>query len=99
MGAFWFKQPNGLYGRFSTVVDCPTHWNYTKEEMIEDLKGKDWTDLEIEQLFNDKFPTNWIHSFEEMKKHFIDNNMTNEEFEDFIKEVSCRDREENENES
>ena len=96
MGAFWFKQPNGLYGRFSTIVDCPTHWNYTKEEMIEDLKGKDWTDLEIEQLFNDKFPTNWIHTFEEMKKHFIDNNMTNEEFEDFIKEVSCRDREENE---
>ena len=88
MGAYWFKQPNGLYGRFSTIVDFPTHYNYTKEEMIANLKMKDWTDLEIEQLFNNEFPTNWIHNFEEMKKDFYPHNMTVEEFEDVLKEMS-----------
>lgn len=34
MGAFITKQPNGLYCRFSTVVDCPTHINMTKEDYI-----------------------------------------------------------------
>ena len=32
---FIFKQPNGYYGRFSTIVDCPTHYNLTKEDVIE----------------------------------------------------------------
>lgn len=35
MGAFIFKQPNGLYGRFSSIVDCPTHINLTREDVIE----------------------------------------------------------------
>lgn len=26
MAGFIVKQPNGLYCRFSTVVDCPTHY-------------------------------------------------------------------------
>ena len=26
------KQPNGLYCRFSTIVDCPTHYNMTQEK-------------------------------------------------------------------
>ena len=35
MGAFISKQPNGLYCRFSTIVDCPTDWNMTEEDYIE----------------------------------------------------------------
>ena len=35
MGAFISKQPNGLYCRFSSVVDCPTHWNMTEEDYVE----------------------------------------------------------------
>ena len=34
MGAFIAKQPNGLYCRFSTVVDCPTDWNMTEEDYL-----------------------------------------------------------------
>lgn len=34
MGSFICKQPNGLYCRFSSVVDCPTHWNMTEEDYI-----------------------------------------------------------------
>ena len=32
MAGFISKQPNGLYCRFSSVTDCPTAWNMTKEE-------------------------------------------------------------------
>lgn len=34
MAGFVSKQPNGLYCRFSTVVDCPTVWNMTREDYI-----------------------------------------------------------------
>ena len=40
MGAFISKQPNGLYCRFSSVVDCPTHWNMTKEDYISSILKK-----------------------------------------------------------
>lgn len=93
MGAYWFKQPNGLYGRFSTIVDCPTHYNYTKEEMIIELKNKGWSDLEIEQLFDDKFPTNWIHNMEDVKRDYCDNNMPEEEFNEWLKKVEILEEE------
>ena len=34
MGAYIAKQPNGLYCRFSSVVDTVTHWNMTEEDYI-----------------------------------------------------------------
>jgi hypothetical protein len=34
MGAFISKQPNGLYCRFSSIVDCPTHINMTEKDYI-----------------------------------------------------------------
>ena len=35
MGNYIAKQPNGLLCRFSSVVDCITHYNYTEEDYIE----------------------------------------------------------------
>lgn len=35
MGRMIVKQPNGKYCVFSSVVDCPTHYNLTEEEYIE----------------------------------------------------------------
>lgn len=35
MGSFIARQPNGLLCRFSTVVDCVTHYNMTEEDYIE----------------------------------------------------------------
>ena len=32
MAGFISKQPNGLYCRFSSVTDCPTAWNMTRED-------------------------------------------------------------------
>ena len=34
MGAYIAKQPNGLFCRFSSVVDSVTHWNMTEEDYI-----------------------------------------------------------------
>ena len=81
MGAFFFKQPNGLYGRFSTVVDCPTDYNCTKEELIED--AVETYRQELMEEFDKR-----CKSFEYMVSCFLDNNMTNEEFEEAKKEMS-----------
>ena len=35
MGAFIAKQPNGLYCRYSGVVDNITHYNMTEDDYIE----------------------------------------------------------------
>ena len=34
MAGFVSKQPKGLYRRFSSVTDCPTAWNMTREDYI-----------------------------------------------------------------
>lgn len=81
MGAFYFEQPNGLYGRFSTVVDCPTHYNCTKEELIED--AVETYRQELMEEFDKR-----CKSFDYMVSNFLDNNMTNEEFEEMKKEMS-----------
>ena len=78
MPAFFFKQPNGLYGRFSTVVDCPTHYNCTKDELIEDAVET------YRQELMDNFDKR-CQSFDYMVSMFYDNNMTNEEFEELKK--------------
>ena len=40
MGAFISKQPNGLYCRFSTIVDTITHYNMTESDYIEFCIGR-----------------------------------------------------------
>lgn len=34
MAGFVSKQPNGLYCRFPSVMDCPTAWYMTREDYI-----------------------------------------------------------------
>ena len=77
---FISKQPNGLYCRFSTVVDCPTDWNMTEEDYIELCKQK--AEKEVRDVLK-----NHLCSFEMVKERFINNNMTDEEFEQFLKDV------------
>ena len=77
---FVAKQPNGLYCRFSTVLDCPTHWNITKEEYIEYCaeRARDEAREAIEKN---------LKPFEFVKEYFVPNNMSKSEFEKFLKEV------------
>lgn len=80
MAGFISKQPNGLYCRFSTVVDCPTDWNMTEEDYIELCKQK--AEKEARDIL-----ANHLYPFEMVKERFINNNMTDEEFEQFLKDV------------
>lgn len=81
MGAFVAQQPNGLYCRFSTVVDCPTHWNMTKEEYIQsrmdDLKE------ELEMSFEYR-----LKPFEWVKEYFTTNNMSQTEFKRILENMN-----------
>jgi hypothetical protein len=81
MASFIAKQPNGLYCRFSTVVDCPTDWNMTSDDYIEMCKEKAERDAR-ETL------ANYLQPFEMVKDRFYPNNMTEEEFNQFLKDVS-----------
>lgn len=80
MAGFISKQPNGLYCRFSTVVDCPTDWNMTEEDCVELCKQK--AEKEARDVL-----ANHLYPFKMVKERFINNNMTDEEFEQFLKDV------------
>ena len=73
MGAFITKQPNGLYCRFSTVVDCPTHINMTKEDYINICMER--AREEAEEVLE-----NYIKPFELIEEYFHPNNMSKKEF-------------------
>lgn len=81
MGAFVAKQPNGLYCRFSTVIDCPTDWNMTEDDYIELCKER--AEKEARDVL-----ANYLQPFEMVKDRFYPNNMTEEEFEQFLNDVS-----------
>lgn len=80
MGAFISKQPNGLYCRFSTVVDCPTHWNMTEEDYVEMCAER--AREEAREVL-----TRRLRPFEMVKEYFNPMNMTETEFERILKEM------------
>lgn len=81
MGAFVAKQPNGLYCRFSTVVDCPTHWNMTEEDYIEMCAEK--AREEARSVLE-----NYLRPFDWVEEYFYPNNMTKEEFEAVLRDMN-----------
>lgn len=82
MAGFISKQPNGLYCRFSSVVDCPTHWNMTREDYI-NIKMQEAKE-EAEDVID-----NYLKPFELVLENFQNDNMTDEEFNKFKKDVGC----------
>lgn len=81
MAAFIVRQPNGLLCRFSTVVDCPTHWNMTDEEYIEMCAEEA---REEAKYVLDKH----LLPFDKIKEQFYPGNMTKREFSKLIKEMN-----------
>ena len=81
MGSFISKQPNGLYCRFSTVVDTITDYNMTEEGYIELCAEK--ARKEAREVL-DKY----LRPFYEVKERFIPNNNTRKEFEKLIIQMS-----------
>lgn len=78
--SFIAKQPNRLYCRFSSVVDCPTHWNMTREDYI-NYKMEQARE-EAEYILD-----NQLRHFELVKNNFIPNNTSREELENILREM------------
>lgn len=77
MGSFIAQQPNGLYCRFSSIVDCPTCWNMTKEEFIQ-YRLNEFKE-ELETYFEAR-----LKPFEWVEEYFRPINMTEEKFKEIL---------------
>lgn len=81
MGSFIAKQPNGLYCRFSSVVDCPTDINMTREDYI---------NLCMENARKEAINTleKHLHDFKEVEERFVPNNMTRKQLNAYLRKMS-----------
>lgn len=79
MGAFIAKQPNGLYCRFSTCVDCPTDWNMTRNDYIQMCVDK--AIVEANRTLDES-----TKPFSEVSKMFLAQNMTRKKFKEIIED-------------
>lgn len=75
------KQPNGLYCRFSSIVDCPTHWNMTEEEYIE-MSSEYQSKAEALDTIE-----NYLQPFERIIERCTLDNISLDEFVDFLIDV------------
>ncbi len=80
MAGFVVRQPNGLLCRFSTVTDCPTHYNMTDEEYIKVCQERA-ADEARDVLENYIKPFSWV------KDYFCPNNMSEAEFQKILQEM------------
>lgn len=90
MSCYYVKQPNGLYARFSDVVDTFTHWNMTFDDMVEAFMEMD--DLSREEAVDKTVITiaNRLRPFERAIEDFIPNNDTVEKFNALLELMGSR---------
>lgn len=86
MGAFIAQQPNGLYCRFSTVVDCPTHYNFTREDYLNNITGTVRSRAEGEDVLE-----NYLRPFSDVIESFAPNNMTQRQFDNAVIDMTVND--------
>lgn len=79
MGSFICRQPNGLYCRFSTVVDTFTHINMTEQDYIDYYCNKGFSVEEAKDVL-----ANYVRPLSEAKERFVPNNNTVEEFNEML---------------
>ncbi len=84
MGAYIARQPNGLFCRFSTVVDTVTHWNMTEDDYINFSKER--YGIYSEESARDTLK-NHLKPFEKIKDDFIPANDSVEEFEEMLRSM------------
>ncbi|AIW03601.1 hypothetical protein CPT_Moonbeam203 [Bacillus phage Moonbeam] len=63
MGGYIALQPNGLYCRYSTVVEALTHINMTREDYVSNFTGTVRSREEAEDILG-----NYLHSFSTVEK-------------------------------
>ena len=87
MAGFIVKQPNGLHCRYSTVVDCPTHWNMTFDDYVLILIDRlNYTEQKAREEAKDVID-NYLRDFSEILERFTPNNMTRTQFKVALKEM------------
>ena len=86
MAGFIAKQPNGKYCRFSTIVDCPTDINMTFEDYVKVIMERDYTEQEAKEEAKDIID-NYLYDFQEVLDYFVDNNMTQEQFNKYVEKM------------
>lgn len=79
MAAFISKQPNGLYCRFSTVVDTVTHYNMSKEDYLNNVTGTVSSRKDGKEVLEE-----YLIPFREVINRFAPINMTREEFDEIV---------------
>lgn len=80
MGSFICKQPNGLYCRFSTILDTVTHHNMTEDDYIEICVVK--AKLEAREALQ-----RYVRPFEWVEEQFVPSNMSISEFNRIVSEM------------
>lgn len=83
MAGFIAKQPNGLYCRFSTVVDCPTHINMTEEDYLNNVTGTVRNRKEGKDVLE-----NYLQPFQEVIDRYTPLNMTERAFDVLLQKVN-----------
>lgn len=79
---FLAKQPNGLYCYFDDIDDQPKKWNITEEDYVKSC---------VENAKKEAIKTlKRAKDFRRVYESFIaDDNMTEEDFDKFLKDVGC----------
>lgn len=85
MSGFIAKQPNGLYCRFSFVVDCPTHINMTEEDYLNNFTGHVPDRKEAQDILD-----HHLQPFSEVLRRFTTLNMTQDEFDEMVQEMTTK---------
>lgn len=80
------KQPNGLYCRYSTIVDCPTHINMTFDDYVKLIMSRGYQEWKAREEAEDVI-NNYLYDFEETMSHFIPNNMSKKEFKEVLEKM------------
>ena len=90
MAGFISKQPNGLYCRFSTVVDTVTHSDMTEEDYVNVIMergyNKEYAKKEAREVIE-----GYLKPFSEVLKCFRPINTTVEEFTKWVKSVGYKE--------
>ena len=89
MAGMIVKQPNGLYCRFSSVVDCPTHCNMTFDDYVNVIMERGYQRWKAEEEARDVIE-NYLHPFSEMISLFMPINMTEEKFKTLLDEMGYK---------
>ena len=91
MGSFIAKQLNGLYCRFSSVVDTVTNYNMTVNDYINEVLifkygySEDKAKLEADDIIK-----NYLRPFSDVVERFIPNNQNLEEFNLLLEEMGYK---------